>query len=272
MESGFIDDIDHLFGLLSDYAKLLRMSFFFSYKNDSSHFLHHKSTRVPTSNSGKKLNIKMDISVVLMLVVRAILMIASCTLIVKFLHGKSKYFFNGKRSVPGIVDNVFLNFFYTNIKLLPKSRKTKVKIFDQWCMKCDKYFKFWYGPKSAVVITGHEEVKKVFVSPLCIEKYNFVYQYIDEKYSLAAGSVMHGWSESRKVASLAFTPKCLENMTPKFERTAKSFSDKMMALKPEDVFNMKEETEPCLFEMFSDIFLNVTDYEDFDKIRNAYLM
>jgi cytochrome P450 len=110
----------------------------------------------------------------------------------------------------------------------------------------------------------------VLSSPKCSEKFNFFYQFIDTKNSLVAGSMLHRWPVSRKFCNTSFSPNGLQSMRVKFESNGKavqSMIDAKVSEKKE--FDMLELMQPVSFEIFSEVFLGLSGYEENDKFMDT---
>lgn len=171
--------------------------------------------------------------------------------------------------VPSLVKYPVLNFLYCNYKLLLGSNETRQKNFNEMILNHDKYFQVWFGTVSAIVVTGPEQIKKVLFSPKCSEKFKLLYNFIDTENSLVSGSMLHRWPTSRKFCNASFSPSSFQSMRVKFEKSSadacKFLNTKLLA----NEFNVLEMMKPISFEIFSEVFLGLSGYEENEKFMDT---
>jgi cytochrome P450 len=127
------------------------------------------------------------------------------------------------------------------------------------------------GPLLVVSVTGPEEVRKVYSSQVCSEKFLRFYRFFDGKYSLVGGSVLDEWPKDRKFTSFSLTPKCLENMRAKFEETSRDLVADFARQGGEfDTFTLPQ---LHFLDMFSQIFFGVgKEFDEFEKLVEAHIV
>lgn len=210
----------------------------------------------------------MEVSLILSSIITAVCL----TFAIKFIYAKFRM--SRLCNIPCMFDIPYLNFVFSVIRLrFIGSREKRIKLFDDYCYRFDKYFKLWFGPRLSVCVTGPDEVKKVLTSQICSEKFIKFYGILEGRYSILGGSVLDGWSKGRKFTSLSFTPKCLDTMRPKFDTAANKIHEKIEKLiEKVDEFDIDKLVTPVFLEMFSELFLGVdeNDYKDFAKLLDAF--
>lgn len=118
---------------------------------------------------------------------------------------------------------IAIEVFYPIVKLAILSAEDRLKKITEFSLNNPDMMKLWLGPQLVVFVNSPDRIKKVLVSPKCVEKWNLIYKLIDRNHGLIAASSRVNWRNHRKFFNVSFSATSVEKFLPAFSHLSDAF-------------------------------------------------
>jgi cytochrome P450 len=198
---------------------------------------------------------------------------ALVVLTLKFILHKSVWF---KLNIPKREKYPFIiELLYPIVMAAVSSPERRFEEINNYCESFPDLVKVWFGPKIGIVVNDPDRMKKVLMSPKCIEKLNFVYELMERNYGLISASSKKKWKSHRKFFNFSFSLSILEGFLPIYKECSDTLVENLLENSAGENINFFEYAKRASFDILcaTSLGTNIKEYRKqpiYEKVFEAF--